>query len=112
MNFIEFCVSKGYKPFRKIFNTSLKKWEYIESDTNEYCSSSSPGFMDIRLLKEGKKEIVWGIPGIFKVKDGTEFKTHFPTLIYPNPFGNIYEVDRAFEKMSFDEILDAIEKVK
>lgn len=51
MNFIEFCVSKGYKPFRKMFNTSLKKWEYIESDTNEYCSSSSPGFMDIRLQK-------------------------------------------------------------
>lgn len=110
MNFIEFYIR--YKPFRKVFNKSLNKWEYIESDTNEYCSSSSPGFMDIRLLKEGKKEIVWGIPGIFKVKEGNEFKTHFPTLIYPNPFGAIYEVDRAFEKMPFDEILDIIEKVK
>ena len=66
--------------------------------------------MDIRLIKDGKKEIIWGIPGIFKVKDGSEFKTHFPTLIYPNPFGDINEVDRAFETMSFEEILDEIEK--
>ena len=111
-NFIEFCASKGYKPYRKVFNSSLKEWQYIETDTSEYCSSSSPGYMDIRLIKEGEKEIVWGIPGMFKTKDNGKLKTHFPTLIYPNPFGKIHKVDRAFKYLSFEEILKEIENFK
>lgn len=44
-------------------------------------------------------------------KDGDSNKTHFPTLIYPNPFGEINEVDRAFGELTFEEILDEIEKL-
>lgn len=117
MNFVEFCITKGYKAYRKVFNLKTKKWEYVEATNTTFFSSIVNGCMDIRLIKEGHKEIVYGIPCIFSPKD--EFtgeiktnvkKTHFPTLIYPNPFGNIYEVDRAFEKLSFEEILNEIER--
>lgn len=109
MNFIEFCISQGYKAYRKVYNPSLKKWGYIEAFDTTYFSSSAPGYIDIRLIKNGAKEIVYGIPGVYTSKDGESNKTHFPTLIYPNPFGEINEVDRAFGELSFEEILNEIE---
>lgn len=111
MNFIEFCISQGYKAYRKMYNPSSKKWEYIEAFDTTYFSSSAPGYIDIRLIKDGVKEIVYGIPGVYAPKDSDNNKTHFPTLIYPNPFGEIYEIDRAFEEMTFEEILNKIEKL-
>lgn len=110
MNFIEFCISKGYKAYRKLYSPSSKKWEYIEAKDTTYFSSAAPGYLDIRLLKKGFKEIVYGIPGVYTSKDGDSNKTHFPTLIYPNPFGEIYDIDRAFEELTFEEILREIEK--
>lgn len=111
MNFIEFCISRGYKAYRKVYNPSSKKWGYIEAFDTTYFSSSSPGYIDIRLIKDGAREIVYGIPGVYTSKGGDSNKTHFPTLIYPNPFGEINEVDRAFGELTFEEILDEIEKL-
>lgn len=117
MNFIEYCITRGYKAYRKVFDFKTRKWIYVESNNTTFFSSIVNGYMDIRLLKNGYKEIVYGIPCIFSPKD--EFtgeikthvkKTHFPTLIYPNPFGEIYEIDRAFDELSFEKILEEIEK--
>lgn len=117
MNFIEYCITRGYKAYRKVFDLKAKKWIYAETNNTTYFSSIVNGYMDIRLLKDGYKEIVYGIPCIFSPKD--EFtgeikthvkKTHFPTLIYPNPFGEIYEIDRAFDELPFEKILEEIEK--
>ena len=110
MNFIDFCISQGYKAYRKVYNSSLKQWDYIEAFDSTYFSSSAPGCIDIRLFKDGYKEIIYGIPGVYTSKDGDRKKTHFPTLIYPNPFGDINEVDRAFGVLTFEEILNEIEK--
>lgn len=116
MNFVEFCISRGYKAFRKIFDAKTKKWVYVEATNTTYFSSIVNGHMDIRLLKEGFKEIVYGIPCVFSPIDEVTGetktnikKTHFPTLIYPNPFGEIRLVDRAFKELSFEEILQWIE---
>ena len=109
MNFIEFCISRGYKAYRKVYNSSSKKWENFKAKDLTYFSSAAPGYMDIRLLKDGYEEIVYGIPGVFTSKDGDCNKTHFPTLIYPNPFGEINEIDRAFGDLKFEDILNKIE---
>lgn len=111
MNFIEFCINNGYRPYRKNFNVGKRQWEYEACNDNDYFSSSAPSYVDIRLLKDGKKEIVYGIPGCFGSQNGLEKKTHFPTLIYPNPFGGIADVDRAFKELTFEAILSEIEKM-
>ena len=109
MNFIDFCISQGYKAYRKVYNSSLKQWGYIEAFDTTYFSSSAPGYIYIRLIKDGAREIVYGIPGVYTSKDGDTNKTHFPTLIYPNPFGEISKIDRAFGELTFEEILNEIE---
>ena len=56
MNFVEFCISQGYKAYRKVYNPSSKKWGYIEAFDTTYFSSSAPGYIDIRLIKDGEKK--------------------------------------------------------
>ena len=100
MSFIEFCIRKGYKPFRKIYDKGKGMWIYTEEyNLFNYFSSTVSGYLDIRLIKNDN-EIVFGIPYLYNGK------THFPTLIYPNLFKNM---DEAFEKLSFREILECIE---
>lgn len=100
MNFVEFCISKGYKAYRKIYNRSLKKWQYVETTDTSYFSSNADGYVDIRLVKEGEKEIVYGLGDY----------PYPPTLIWSNPFGHkSVDASRAFEIFSFETILDKIE---
>lgn len=99
MSFIEFLISKGYKSFRKVYQN--KQWIYIEENDNlNYFSSSIGGYIDLRLIKNNK-EIIFGLH---------EYK-HHPTLIYPN-LGCSFDkdIDRLFEKYSYEEILEMIEK--
>jgi hypothetical protein len=100
MSFVEFCISNGYKAYRKFYNRSLKTWEYVEVDDTNYFSSCVGGYIDIRLLKDGEKEIVYGLGDY----------PYPPTLIWPNPFGrNSVDALRAFETYSFETILNIIE---
>ena len=74
MSFIDYLISKGYTPYRKIYNKQTKEFEYVPDDNINYFSSCAPGYLDIRLLKDGE-EIIWGLHQV----------GHQPTLIYPRP---------------------------
>lgn len=107
MSFVEYCISCGYKPFRKVFDRKSRKWNYVECTDVNFFSSVVSGKIDIRLIKDDR-EIIFGIPGaIYDPLEGE--KTHFPTLIYPNVFGTIQETDRAFKNIPFEEILGYVE---
>lgn len=124
MSFVDFLISKGYIPFRKIFDLKTKKWVYVgEHELKNYCittdnnffSTMCEGCIDIRLIKD-EKEIVFGIPGIIvSDKNSKVYKTHYPSLIYPNVYGNIFNTDEMFEKVinneiTYDIIYNDIEK--
>lgn len=124
MSFVDYLINKGYKPFRKIFDLKSKKWIYVgENELKSYCittdnnffSTMSEGCIDIRLIKD-EKEIVFGIPGIIvSDKNSKTYKTHYPSLIYPNVYGDIFNNDIIFEKVvngeiTYDVIYNDIEK--
>ena len=103
MNFVEFCISKGYTPYRCVYDKTKHKHEYVKEESKylDYFSSAAPGYLDIRLVK-GDKEIVYGL----------HEANHFPTLIYPRqPIGlDATSIDRAFDTYTFGQILEKIEK--
>ena len=57
IGFIEYLISKGYKPYRKVM--SKKGSTYVE-DSNIGFYSSMSEHIDLRLIK-GKKEVVYGL---------------------------------------------------
>lgn len=71
MNFQEYLLNNGYKPFRKIYQN--KQWIYTEIPLNGFSTSVSGG-VDIRFIKD-ENEIIWGLSERNKP----------PTLIYPRP---------------------------
>lgn len=71
IGFVEYLISKGYKPYRKVM--SKKGSTYVE-DSNIGFYSSMSEHIDLRLIK-GKKEVVYGL----------HERGHSPTLIYPRP---------------------------
>ena len=57
IGFVEYLISKGYKPYRKVM--SKKGSTYVE-DSNIGFYSSMSEHIDLRLIK-GKKEVVYGL---------------------------------------------------
>lgn len=117
MHFIEFLILNGWIPYRKSFNKSKREWQYISidecslngiSDDILFFSSTTDGCIDIRLIKDNN-EIIFGIPSAEELSNG-KYKTHHPTLIYPNIFGTVNKTDEAFENMSYEEIYKLIEE--
>lgn len=107
MGFIDYCISKGYKPYRVQLERKGKKLvkEYQDSsDDLAFFSTMAPGHFDLRLIKDGN-EIIWGLG---TNQDGS---IHPPTLSWPiEPFGRcVTDVDRAFKVMTNEEILYKIE---
>ena len=94
MNFIEYLMEKGYKPYRKIYEN--KKWHYIEDNKRlDYFSSCVPGFSDIRLIKEDS-EFIYGL-----LEQNTS-----PTLIYPRPINySTDQINRLLIDKKYEEIL-------
>lgn len=90
IGFIEYLISKGYKPYRKVM--SKKGSTYVED-------SSMSEHIDLRLIK-GKKEVVYGL----------HERGHSPTLIYPRPkwVKSDADMDRLFLNYSFEEIAEMI----
>lgn len=96
IGFVEYLISKGYKPYRKIM--SKKGFTYVE-DFNVGFYSSMSEHIDLRLIKDDR-EIVYGL----------HERGHSPTLIYPRPTKVIWDadMDRIFLKHSFEEIMEMI----
>lgn len=94
MSFIEYLISIGFKPYRRVYDRNSKSWTYKEEEKNlSYFSSSVPGYSDLWLIN-GKDIIVWGLH---------EYK-HYPTLIYPKLSFTDYEIDRIIQKFSYKDL--------
>lgn len=104
MSFVDYCISKGYKPYRKVYSKH-EGWKYEEDYTHtDYFSTCSPNNSDLRLIKDGN-EIVYGLEYV-----NADMSCHFPTLIWPKIFGdNVESIDKAFQIMTNEEILYKIE---
>lgn len=101
-SFVEFCIEKGYEAYRSMYENHRRRLVEEKSNLN-FFSSAMPGYSCL-FLKKGDNEIVWGLEEVINGK------THFPTLIWPKPFGpNVTYTDRAFETMTYEEILHVIE---
>ena len=96
IGFVEYLISKGYKPYRKVM--SKKGSTYVE-DSNIGFYSSMSEHIDLRLIK-GKKEVVYGL----------HERGHSPTLIYPRPkwVKSDADMDRLFLNYSFEDIAEMI----
>lgn len=108
-SFVDFIISKGYTPFRKVYNKEQKQWEYIPSqNNNNFFSCYSPGHMDIRLIKDNQ-EIIFGVP--CDIVEGNKTKVHHPTLIWPPICGspdNLFALDELFDNLTYEEIFNLI----
>lgn len=99
MSFIEYLISNGYKPYRKVYDRSKRVWEYIQDDNINYFSSIVSGYADIRLIKDDK-EVIYGLH---------QYK-HHPILIYPRPSEiiNDEQMDRFFMNNTYDQIFNKL----
>lgn len=96
VGFIEYLISKGYKPYRKVMT---KKGSTYTPDGGIGFYSSMSEHIDLRLIK-GNKEVVYGL----------HERGHSPTLIYPRPEGVVTDadMDRVFLNNSFENIATLI----
>lgn len=93
MNFIQYLIQLGYKPFRKVYQN--KEWVYIPDNNISYFSSTVPGYTDIRLIK-ANFEFIYGL----------NEAGHSPTLIWPRIGLNDDEVNRMLITKNVQEIYD------
>ena len=98
MGIIEYLISKGFKPYRAVYNKTTKQFEYEPDKYGlQYYSSTVPGMSDIRLIK-GDIEVIYGLHEANKP----------PVLIWPSLGANDDEVNRLIIMSDVKEIYDKI----
>ena len=97
MDFVEYCLSKGYKCESYSKNT-WKECKYFPG------IFSTMGTMSVRLIKNNI-EIYYGLINVYH--QGKTY-LHSPTLIYPKLYPTIRELDLMFENQSYSKILKLI----
>ena len=103
IGFVEYLINeKHYIVYDWIYNKSTKQYTAVQ--TNNFNHYSSIDRIDIRLVhvnddpNDVVNHIVYGL------------NEHPPTLIFPRPVENDFEMDRLFVKYSYEEIYNLIMK--